>query len=90
MLAKVYEYSIGEAQTPQPGEIGYNTMRYRRSDTVKRSGDFQSKQHDMILHTYTTKPVSLPMFYILRFQRYSPDKILKVKVTTSISKVKSK
>ena len=29
-------------------------------------------------------------FYTLQFPRYSPDKILKVKVTTSMSKVKSR
>ena len=34
--------SIGDALT-QPREIVFNTMRYRRSETVQRSGDFQSK-----------------------------------------------
>ena len=36
--------------------------------------------------------MSLPSinFYTLRFPRYSPDKILKVKVTTARSKVKSR
>ena len=33
--------SIRDARTPQPMEIVFNTKRYRRSETVKRSGDFQ-------------------------------------------------
>ena len=31
-----------DARTPQPGEIVFNTMRYRSSETVQRSGYFQS------------------------------------------------
>ena len=27
-----------------PGETVFNTMTYRRTETVQRSGDFQSKQ----------------------------------------------
>ena len=34
--------SIKEARTPQPGEIVFNTMRYRSSETVHRLGYFQS------------------------------------------------
>ena len=34
--------SIRDARTPQPGEIVFNTMRYRSSETVQRSGYFQS------------------------------------------------
>ena len=34
--------SISDARTPQPVEIVFNTMRYRRSETVQRSGYFQS------------------------------------------------
>ena len=36
------ENSIGDACTPQPGEIVFNTMRYISSETVQRSGYFQS------------------------------------------------
>ena len=36
------ENSIRNARTPQPGEIVFNTMRYRSSETVQRSGYFQS------------------------------------------------
>ena len=43
----------------------------------------------MKLHMYTTQPISLPHIYFLLFLRYSPDKILTVKVTTAKSKVKS-
>ena len=34
--------SIRDARTPQPEEIVFNTMRYRSSETVQRSGYFQS------------------------------------------------
>ena len=34
--------SIRDACTPQPGEIVFNTMRYRSSETVHRLGYFQS------------------------------------------------
>ena len=34
--------SIGDAHTPQPGEIVFDTMRYKRNETVQRSGDFYS------------------------------------------------
>ena len=33
--------SIRDASTPQPGETVFNTMRYRSSETVQRSGYFQ-------------------------------------------------
>ena len=34
--------SCRDARTPQPGEIVFNTMRYRSSETVHRLGYFQS------------------------------------------------
>ena len=34
--------SIRDARTPQPGEIFFNTMRYRSSATVQSSRYFQS------------------------------------------------
>ena len=34
--------SIREVHIPQPGEIVFNTMTYRSSETVQRSGYFQS------------------------------------------------
>ena len=56
-------------------------MRYERSESVQRSGDFQSKQ----LHPPTTAPS-----YTLQFLQYGQHKNLKVKVTTTRSKVKSR
>ena len=46
----------------------------------------------MTLHTYTPNQCSYQVStsYTLRFLRYSPDNILKVKVTTARSKVKSR
>ena len=46
----------------------------------------------MTLHTYTPNqcPQQVSTSHTLRFPRYSPDKILKVKVTTVRSKVKSR
>ena len=38
----LYKNSILDACTPQPGEIVFNTMRYRSSETVQRSRCFQS------------------------------------------------
>ena len=34
--------SIRDARTPQPGELVFNTMRYKSSETVQRLGYFQS------------------------------------------------
>ena len=43
---KVNEFLLGkksrDARTPQPGEIVFNTMRYRNSEIVQRSGYIQS------------------------------------------------
>ena len=46
----------------------------------------------MTLHSYNPQPMSyhVSTSYTLRFPRYSPDKILKVKVTTARLKVKSR
>ena len=46
----------------------------------------------MTLHTYIPDqcPFQVSTFYTLRFQRYSPDNILKVMVTTARSKCKSR
>ena len=38
----VKKNNIRDAHTPQPGEIVFNTMRYRSGETVQRSGYFQS------------------------------------------------
>ena len=38
----MFQKSIGDARTPQPGEIVFNTMRYRSSETVQSSRYFQS------------------------------------------------
>ena len=34
--------NIRDARTPQPGEIVFNTMKYRSGEKVQRSGYFQS------------------------------------------------
>ena len=39
----------------------------------------------IMMHTYNPEAMSLSTSYTLRFQRYCPDKILKVKVTTARS-----
>ena len=39
---KTQKIASDDACTPQPGEIVFNTMRYRNSETVHRSGYFQS------------------------------------------------
>ena len=36
--------NIEDAYTPQPEEIVFNTVRYRRSETVQRSGDFAGRK----------------------------------------------
>ena len=36
--------SIRDTHSPQPGQRVFNATRYRRSETVQRSGDFQSKK----------------------------------------------
>ena len=38
---KLKKNSIRDARAPQPGEIVFNTVRYRGSETVQRSGYFQ-------------------------------------------------
>ena len=39
---KFFENSIRDAQTPHPGKIVFNTMRYRSIEKVHRLGYFQS------------------------------------------------
>ena len=48
------------------------------------------RTNTMMLHTYMPKSMALENMNTLRFLRYSPDKILKVNVTTARSKVKSR
>ena len=43
----IVKNSIRDGRTPLPGEIVFNTMRYRRHETVQRSGGFHSKQCDL-------------------------------------------
>ena len=42
MSFKQLKNSIRDARTPQPGEIFFNTMGYRSSETVQSSRNFQS------------------------------------------------
>ena len=37
-----FKNSIRDARTPQPGEIFFNTMRFRSSETEHRLGYFHS------------------------------------------------
>ena len=41
MLTLTIENSVRDAHTLQPGEIVFNTMRYRSSEAVQRLGYFQ-------------------------------------------------
>ena len=40
-------YSKIEIASAQPGEIVFNTMRYRSSEKVQRTGNFQSSVSDI-------------------------------------------
>ena len=42
LTVTILKNSIIDAHTPQPGEIFFNTMRYRSSETVHSLGYFQS------------------------------------------------
>ena len=46
---KEYKNSIRDARTPQPGKIAFNTVRYRSSETVQRTGYFQSSVNVQIM-----------------------------------------
>ena len=65
--------------------------RFYRSRSL-RQGQRSNQGHIMKLHTYTPNQYryQVSTSYTLRFPRYSPDKILQVKVTTARSKVKSR
>ena len=63
--------------------------RFLRSRSL-RQGQKSNQGHTMTLHTYTQCPYQVSTSYILQFLRYSPDKILYVKVTMARSKVKSR
>ena len=65
--------------------------RFYRSRSL-RQGQRSNKCHTMTLHTYNPQPMSYQVStsHTLQFLSYSPDKILKVKVTTVRSKVKSR
>ena len=59
---------------------------YRSRSKVK-----SRSQHDVAhLHPPNQCPYQVSTSYTLRFPRYSPDKLLQVKVTTARSKVKSR
>ena len=65
--------------------------RFYRSRSL-RQGQRSNQGQTMTLHTYTPNqyPYQVSTSYTLRFPRYSPDKIFKLKVTTARSKVKSR
>ena len=79
-------------QLPTPygfQDIAQTTFYRSRS---LRQGQRSNHGQTMTLHTYTPNqcPYQVSTSYTLRFPRYSPDKILWVKVTTARSKVKSR
>ena len=79
-------------QLPTPyGFRDIAQTRFYRSRSL-RPGQSSNQGHTMTLHTYTPNqyPYQVSTSYILRFLRYSPDKIFKLKVTTARSKVKSR
>ena len=57
-----------------------------------RQDQMSNQGHTMTLHTYIPQPCpyQVPTSYTLQFLRYSPGNILKVKVTTTRSEVKSR
>ena len=71
-------------------ETIYNTMKYR-SDTVQSLVDYQTKQCNDVAHLHPNQcPYQVSVSYTLQVQKYCPDKILRVEVTTAKSKVKSR
>ena len=42
MVRKKHKNSIRDARIPQPGEIVFNAIRYRSSETVHRLGTFRA------------------------------------------------
>ena len=53
-------------------------------------GKVKSRSHYDIEHLHPLTNIQVSTFYTLPFLRYSPNKILQVKVTTARSKVKSR
>ena len=49
---RLQENSIRDARTPQPGDIVFNTMKYRSCEKVQRSGYFQSSVSYIIYNLY--------------------------------------
>ena len=66
----------------------YGIQKIVRTSFLKLMVNMMSTK--ITLATPNQCPYQLSTSYTLRFQRYCPDKILKVKVTTTKSKVKSK
>ena len=66
-------------------------IRFYRSRSLQQ-GQRSNQGHTMTLHTYTPNqcPYQVSTSYTLWFPRYSPHKILYVKVTMARSKVKSR
>ena len=73
------------------GFLDIAQTRFYSSRSLQQ-GQRSNQGHTMTLHTYTPNqcPYQVSTSYTLQFPRYSPDKILYVKVTTARSKVKSR
>ena len=82
-------------QLPPPyGFRDIARTRFYRSRLL-RQGQKSNQGQTMTLHTYPPPPPNqcpyqILTFYTLRFLRYIPDKIFKLKFTTTRSKVKSR
>ena len=55
---KQQKNSIREAHTPQPGEIVFNTMKYRNNETVHRSRYSQDCQLYKALNNFPVEKIT--------------------------------
>ena len=80
-------------QLPTPyGFRDIARTRFYRSRSLAARSKVKSRSHYDVAQTTPPNqcPYQVSTSYTLRFQRYSPDKIFKLKVTTARSKVKSR
>ena len=67
----------------------YSQDKILHVDTTAMSKVKSRSQHDVAhLHPPNQCPYQVSTSYTLQFPRYSPDKVIQVKVTTAMSKVK--
>ena len=93
MLHKPPTNVLSQYQCPIPYSFqDIAQTRFYRSRSLWQ-GQRSNLGHTMMLHTYTPEPISPPRInfvYLIVSEKYSFDKILKVNVTTTRSKVKSR